>query len=102
MPEVVHRAKDVAETHSPGRPTLRRTRTPAPGGGRSAKPQLRRRSTERLRPPRSIGRGRFARALYQERQNVERLLLNFDADAALPQFAHPEVEFEDSEVEWRF
>src|ERR1700693_1820841 len=35
-------------------------------------------------------RDHFAGALDQEAENLEWLLLNFDANAALPQFAHPE------------
>jgi len=42
-----------------------------------------------------------AGALDQEAENLKWLLLNLDANAALPQFAGPEVQFEDAEMENR-
>ena len=44
-------------------------------------------------------RDHFAGALDQEGQDLEWLLLNFDADAALSQFARLKIQFEHSEVE---
>src|SRR3954452_23907072 len=40
----------------------------------------------------------FAGAIDQEAQNLEWLLLNFDANAAFPQFADPEVQLEDAKI----
>src|SRR3954449_9736843 len=40
----------------------------------------------------------FTGTLEQEGQNLERLLPKFDANAALPQFAHAEVQLEDSKM----
>src|SRR4051812_18123034 len=44
----------------------------------------------------------FARAIDQEGQNLEWLLLNFDANAALAQFAQPEVQLEDAKMKYGY